>query len=162
MRRPRRTTQVRTRVRREIHRAPHTHSGKQVLHSLESERKAHVFTKRELLCQDRLFPKLHYAFVPHRRCFVTEEVDDRRRNIREPKRAVGFDGVLAAQTGLIIHGDGITINKVVVTNPDNTDLETIHFESPSITTPAYNLSGQHVGENYKGIIIKNGKRYIIR
>lgn len=67
-----------------------------------------------------------------------------------------------AQTGLIIHGDGITINKVVVTNPDNTNLETIFMESPSIFTPTYNLSGQQVGDNYKGIIIKNGKRYIIR
>ena len=29
-------------------------------------------------------------------------------------------------------------------------------------TPAYNLSGQRVSANHKGIIIKNGKKYVVK
>jgi hypothetical protein len=28
--------------------------------------------------------------------------------------------------------------------------------------PAYNLSGQQVGEGYKGIVIRNGRKVVIR
>lgn len=28
--------------------------------------------------------------------------------------------------------------------------------------PAYNLAGQRVGKNYKGVVVKNGKKYIVR
>lgn len=29
-------------------------------------------------------------------------------------------------------------------------------------SPAYNLSGQRVSSNYKGIVVRNGKKYIVR
>lgn len=34
--------------------------------------------------------------------------------------------------------------------------------SDSENAPMYNLSGQRVGKNYKGIVIKNGKKMIVK
>ena len=34
--------------------------------------------------------------------------------------------------------------------------------SDSENAPMYNLSGQRVGKNYKGIVIKNGKKIIVK
>ena len=34
--------------------------------------------------------------------------------------------------------------------------------SNSENAPMYNLSGQRVGKNYKGIVIKNGKKMIVK
>lgn len=66
-----------------------------------------------------------------------------------------------AQKGLIIHGSGITLKKAVVIDPvalagiEQTVL-------PVDTTATYNLAGQKVDGNYKGIIIKNGRKYLSR
>lgn len=64
-----------------------------------------------------------------------------------------------AQKGLIIHGSGITLKKAVVIDPvalagiEQTVL-------PVETTATYNLAGQKVDGSYKGIVIRNGRKYL--
>lgn len=66
-----------------------------------------------------------------------------------------------AQKGLIIHGSGITLKKAVVIDP--VALAGIEQTvSPVETTATYNLAGQKVDGNYKGIVIKNGRKYLTR
>ena len=48
-----------------------------------------------------------------------------------------------------------------VTSPTPTAIRTIKNDVPKATdTPAYNLIGVPVGPDYRGIVIKNGKKYI--
>lgn len=65
-----------------------------------------------------------------------------------------------ASLGLIIHGNGITLKKVVVSNPEAAGIETMHEGQAQTVT--YNLSGQVVDKNYKGIVIRNGRKLIVR
>ena len=43
---------------------------------------------------------------------------------------------------------------------EGTGINDVNAENIVINTPAYNLAGQKVGNNYKGIVIKNGRKYI--
>ncbi len=64
-----------------------------------------------------------------------------------------------AQLGLVIHGNGITLKKAVVRDP----VAAAGIDAPTRTSNSsvmYNLSGQRVGNDYKGIVIKNGKKMI--
>lgn len=65
-----------------------------------------------------------------------------------------------SQLGLIIHGNGITLKKAVVTDPTVSGINTI-LASSSIA-PLYNLAGIRVGEDYKGIVVQNGRKYVKR
>lgn len=65
-----------------------------------------------------------------------------------------------ASLGLIIHGSGITLQKAVITNPEAAGIESLTMDAAE--TPAYNLAGQRVGNNYKGILIQGGRKVIIR
>lgn len=65
------------------------------------------------------------------------------------------------QLGLIIHGTGITLKKAVLTNPDIDD----SIEMPTVSSSSsslYNLAGQHVGNDYKGVVVQNGRKFIKR
>lgn len=50
---------------------------------------------------------------------------------------------------------------VVFGEEEATDIENIS-EHDDANAPIYNVLGQRVDENYKGIIIKNGKKYLVR
>lgn len=55
------------------------------------------------------------------------------------------------------------IDNIEATFPDNdipTSIEMVNVNGESISTAIYNLSGQRVGNDYKGIVIKNGKKMI--
>ena len=52
------------------------------------------------------------------------------------------------------------IRELKVTSDTPLDIQTIISETPE--TPAYNLMGIPVGEGYRGIVIKNGKKYVIK
>lgn len=66
-----------------------------------------------------------------------------------------------AQLGLIIHGTGITMNKVVVTDPDAAaGIDALRADIAD--AQKFNLAGQRVGEGYKGLVISNGRKMIIR
>lgn len=68
-----------------------------------------------------------------------------------------------AQLGLNIHGSGVTLTKAVVIDP----VAVAGIAAPSVSTSStssviYNLSGQRVSNDYKGIVIKNGKKVLIK
>jgi hypothetical protein len=50
----------------------------------------------------------------------------------------------------------------VVEQPAPTAIQGVRIQ-PTISNDAiYNLSGQRVDENYKGVVIRNGKKYLQR
>lgn len=60
-----------------------------------------------------------------------------------------------ASLGLVIHGIGIKVQKVVVKKVDTAGFETIRLNESS--SALFNLEGKVVDNNYRGIVIKNGK-----
>lgn len=65
-----------------------------------------------------------------------------------------------ADHGLVVRGQGYHATSIVVGTPKNTTaIETIHYNA-AFEGIRFNLMGQRVDENYKGIVIINGKKYI--
>lgn len=50
---------------------------------------------------------------------------------------------------------------VKIINDPTTGINNISVD-PSDNTPAYNLAGQRVGKDYKGVVIKNGKKILVK
>ena len=67
---------------------------------------------------------------------------------------------LVAEQGFAIHGHGINVKKVSLSPIEiPTSLENVAIKNDGIR---YNLMGQKVDENYKGVIILNGRKMIVR
>ena len=68
---------------------------------------------------------------------------------------------LVAEQGFAIHGHGINVKKVSLSPIEITPtaVENVAIKNDGIR---YNLMGQKVDENYKGIIILNGKKTLVR
>ncbi len=68
---------------------------------------------------------------------------------------------IVAERGFAIHGHGFNVKKVSLSPIENrpTAVENVAFKNDGIR---YNLMGQKVDENYKGIIILNGRKMIVR
>lgn len=49
-----------------------------------------------------------------------------------------------------------------ISTPVPTGINNITTEATDANAPAYNLSGQCVGKNAKGVLIKNGKKYVVK
>ena len=49
-----------------------------------------------------------------------------------------------------------------ISAPVPTGIKDITTEAADANAPAYNLSGQRVGKNAKGVLIKNGKKYVVK
>lgn len=49
-----------------------------------------------------------------------------------------------------------------ISAPVPTGINNITTEATDANAPAYNLSGQRVGKNAKGVLIKNGKKYVVK
>lgn len=49
-----------------------------------------------------------------------------------------------------------------ISAPVPTGINNITTEATDADAPVYNLSGQHVGKNAKGVLIKNGKKYVVK
>ena len=66
-----------------------------------------------------------------------------------------------AEQGFAIHGHGINVKKVSLSPIEilPTKVENVAIKNDGIR---YNLMGQKVDENYKGIIILNGRKMIVR
>lgn len=63
-----------------------------------------------------------------------------------------------AQKGLILHGNTVTITKVLLYDPKATAIEEVEMENPQEDGVFYNLSGQRVnGKSQQGLFISNGK-----
>ena len=67
---------------------------------------------------------------------------------------IGIQDASQAKLTMVFGGD----YEIVDTHIRDTSAETIQNAS----APAYNLSGQRVGSNYRGFIIKNGRKYIAK
>jgi len=61
---------------------------------------------------------------------------------------------------LYISSGGCNIDKIEFKLPESTAIDEISLDNSS--TNVYNITGQRVGANYKGIYIKNGKKYVQR
>ena len=66
-------------------------------------------------------------------------------------------GKAAGLTNLIIEG---TISQEA--SDVETGIETVKTEKAKISSKMYNLQGQRVNSSYKGVIIKNGQKYIMK
>ena len=68
---------------------------------------------------------------------------------------------IVAQKGFAIHGHGFNVQKVSLSPIELTPtaVENVAIKNDGIR---YNLMGQKVDENYKGIIILNGRKMIVR
>ena len=49
-----------------------------------------------------------------------------------------------------------------ISTPVPTGINNITTEATDANAPVYNLSGQRVGKNAKGVLIKNGKKYVVK
>ena len=49
-----------------------------------------------------------------------------------------------------------------ISAPVPTGINNITTEAADANAPAYNLAGQRVGKNAKGVLIKNGKKYVVK
>ena len=64
-------------------------------------------------------------------------------------------------TGILIpYNSQIELAPTVAPVP--TGINNITTEATDANAPAYNLSGQRVGKNAKGVLIKNGKKYVVK
>ena len=63
---------------------------------------------------------------------------------------------------LTIDGPYCNIDKIVFTCTSPDGVETIVANPLPSSNVLYNLSGQRVDENYKGLVIKNGRKMIMR
>ena len=55
-----------------------------------------------------------------------------------------------------------TGNRIYSINNITTGINNVETDTKDANAPVYNLSGQRVNDSYKGIVIKNGKKYINR
>ena len=68
---------------------------------------------------------------------------------------------LKAQGGLLLAGHGILVQKMTISTGITTGISNA-VVAPKATpnAPIYNLAGQQVSKAYKGVVIKNGKKYV--
>lgn len=52
------------------------------------------------------------------------------------------------------------LRKVIVTTTTSAGIETVRAIELNANAPIYNLAGQCVGKDYKGVVIQNGKKFI--
>ena len=53
-------------------------------------------------------------------------------------------------------------NNVLISKNGTTGINKIASDASAKDAPVYNLSGQRVGKNAKGVLIKNGKKYVVK
>lgn len=94
-------------------------------------------------------------FLPHQ-AYGSQAGSDHVTVFTFPKTT--YDKI--SQLGLIIHGTGITLKKMVVSKPEDTS--GINLPEMKESSAMYNIAGQKVDSNYKGIVIKNGRKVIIK
>lgn len=60
-----------------------------------------------------------------------------------------------------LEGDHSAGKEVIFVDQNATAITTIH-QSPLTDQPAYNLRGERVNGSYRGIVIRNGKKYVVK
>ena len=79
----------------------------------------------------------------------------------EPQMLDDADAYAAICQSIVYRSEG----KVYVKGRFNSSANAIEdVKAPSLQTEghSYNMAGQRVGKNYKGIVIKNGKKYLVK
>ena len=59
-------------------------------------------------------------------------------------------------------GGHFNIDNIKFINPDVTGIDEVSFDTAVTGGASYNLSGQKVGTGYKGIVIRNGKKIVLK
>ena len=55
------------------------------------------------------------------------------------------------------------VDDIVVTyKKDATGIETVKDKNIDVHAPAYNMAGQRVDKNFKGLVIKGDKKFVIK
>lgn len=62
--------------------------------------------------------------------------------------------------GMILQGYNATLTKVTFTNPTTAGINSVHTTKKVNEGATYNLAGQRVGKTFRGMVIRNGKKYI--
>ena len=73
--------------------------------------------------------------------------------VREPA-----GGYYDTTTRKLVDADGNPVKKAVIASPAYIPTDIPQIETDDESAPVYNLQGQRVGDDYKGIVIKNGKK----
>ena len=68
--------------------------------------------------------------------------------------------VAGRKCDILIHGKGVVSDKpiTVVQGDVTAAINNVHLSTTTKEYPNYNVAGQRVEKNYKGIIIRNGKK----
>ncbi len=53
-------------------------------------------------------------------------------------------------------------NVLISKNGETTNISKVAVDAATENAPVYNLAGQRVGKNAKGVLIKNGKKYVVK
>jgi len=62
--------------------------------------------------------------------------------------------------GLVIQGMAAVVTKVVLLSSETTGISNSVVAPTAKSTKIYNLAGQQVDASYKGVVVKNGKKYV--
>lgn len=81
---------------------------------------------------------------------------------RYHKREFNYDGKDKVAIRIMSDGCGLVLQRVEIEANTNSAIEGIIADEANENAPIYNVMGIQVDENYKGIVIKNGKKYIQR
>lgn len=74
------------------------------------------------------------------------------------------DGAMLADVkanGMLVQGMGLTVAKVLIRKAADSSVKGI-VSTTSNNAAVYNLRGQRVGSQYRGIVISNGKKYLLK
>ena len=61
-----------------------------------------------------------------------------------------------------VYKDSYEINTLEITEASATAINGVSAERLDVNAPIYNLAGQQVNKSYKGVVIQNGKKYIVK
>ena len=75
---------------------------------------------------------------------------------------VGDEVVVYGQLKMYNETYEIDKNNILISKNGATGINKVVTDVDSADAPAYNLSGQRVGKNAKGVLIKNGKKYVVK
>lgn len=112
------------------------------------------------------------VFAPVDGCTAAEDNPTLSEKQGENLTYVTLKYTATAETATILESDaGFAINKVTIAakpeqpaTPDDpaTGINTVKTEKVNADDPLYNVAGQRVDKNYKGVVIKNGRKYIVK
>lgn len=75
---------------------------------------------------------------------------------------VGDEVVVYGQLKMYNETYEIDKNNILISKNGATGINKVVTDVDSANAPVYNLSGQRVGKNAKGVLIKNGKKYVVK